>query len=148
MPSSDRTRFRVGESVEPGNDRFLADLVNTTLLRFPEICRLRQTTKDELIAGIVEAIQFKRVGLAPRRFESSGAGPTKLVFANDVEFVLRRAGLPASNTRDGLLHSVIRALADKFNIEMPQDLIRLVAKARRMFKRDGIRHYTTYRPGQ
>src|SRR5208282_61915 len=145
MPSSDRTRFRIGESVEPGNDSVLAELVNTTLSRFPEILRLEQTIKDELVAGVVEAIQFGRVGLALRRFESSGAGPTKLVFATDIEFVLRRAGLPASNTRDGLMHSVIRALVAEFYIEMPQDLIRLVAKARRKFKRDGIRHYTTYR---
>jgi hypothetical protein len=44
-----------------------------------------------------------------------------------------------------LLHGVIFALARRFKIDLPQDLIRLVRKSRKS-RRDDSRHNTSYRP--
>jgi hypothetical protein len=145
MPYSNQTRLRISECVEDGNDRFLAGLVESTLSKLPRIGCLEEAVKDELITRIVEAIQFTRLGVAPRRPESSGAGLNRRIFVTSVEAALRRAALPGGNTRDGLLHAVIRALANDFNIEMPQDLIRLMRKSRKSIP-DNERHYTTNRP--
>jgi hypothetical protein len=115
------------------------------LAQFPEIGGLKQAARDELIRGIVEAIQFNHLGLAPRRPESSGAGLSRRIFVVDTEFLLRRAGLRAGNGRDSLLHRVIFALAERFELDVPKDLIRLVRKSRKS-RRDDKRHYTTYIP--
>jgi hypothetical protein len=148
MPYAYRTRFRIGRTVHPGSgtglDGFLTRRAGAVLSQFPQIRGLTPAAKEELIAGVVEAIQFLQVGLTPRRPESSGAGLKKRVFVSDVEFALRRARLPAGNGRDGLLHEAIRALADAFELELPQDLIRIVRSSRRL-KRDGARHCTAYR---
>jgi hypothetical protein len=142
MPYSDRTRFKIHPTVEAGTDRFLAGLVESTLSTLPRIRCLDKAAKDELVTRIVEAIQFHRLGLAPRRPKSSGAGLCKRIFVTNVEAALRRATLPSGNTRDGLLHRVIRALANDFKIDMPQDLIRLVRISRKS-RPDEKRHFTT-----
>jgi hypothetical protein len=51
MPSWDRTRFRIGESVEPRNDRGLADVVDVTFSQFPEICGLKQAARTTLFGA-------------------------------------------------------------------------------------------------
>jgi hypothetical protein len=146
MPYSDRTRFRIDPpTVEAGTDTVPADLVESTLLRLPRIGSLDKAVKDELVARIVEAIQFHRLGLAPRRPESFGAGLNRRIFVTSVEAALRRATLPTGNTRDGLLHNVIRALANDFKIEIPQDLIRLVRNSSKS-RLDNDRHHTSSRP--
>src|SRR5215472_13714468 len=100
MPSWDRTRFRIGECVEPGNDRVLTNLVDATLSQFPEICGLKEAARDELVRTMVEAIQFHRSGFAPKRPESSGAGSNRRIFVTSVEAALRRAALATGNTRN------------------------------------------------
>src|SRR3984957_19091902 len=145
MPSWDRTRFRIGECIGPRNERSLTKLVDGTLSRFPEIGGLKQAARDKLVQGIVEAIQFNHMGLAPRRSECSGAGLSRRIFVVDVEFVLRRAGLRAGNGRDGLLHGLIFAFARRFEFDITQDLIRLGRKPHKS-RREDDRHYTTFRP--
>ena len=56
----------------------------------------------------------------------------------------RFAELDFPDTRGGLLHEMISALANDFNIEMPQDLTRLVRKSRKS-KLDEARR-TKYKP--
>ncbi len=145
MPYSNRTRFRIDPAIDAGSNQFLADLVEKTLSKFPRVLCLETAVRDQLVIRIVEAIQFTRLGVAPRRPESSGAGLKRRVFVTSVETALRRAALPVGNTRDGLLHAVIRALANDFNIELPQDLVRLMRTSRKSIP-DDERHYTTNRP--
>jgi hypothetical protein len=145
MPYSDRTRFRIDLTIDAASDQFLAGLVDKTLSKFPRVSCLETAVRGQLVTRIVEAIQFHRLGLAPRRLESSGAGPNRRIFVASIEAAFRRVDLPAGNTRDGLLHGVIRALADDFNIELPQDLVQLVRKSRKS-KLDEARHCTNYKP--
>jgi hypothetical protein len=145
MPYSDRTRFRIDPAIDAESNQFLAGLVEKTLSKFPRVLCLETAVRGQLVIRIVEAIQFHRLGLAPRRLESSGAGPNRRIFVMSIEAALRRVDLPAGNTRDGLLHEVIRALAVDFNIEMPRDLVQLVRKSRKS-KLDEARHCTVYKP--